>query len=343
MAFLSIAVTSYNRPAELARCLLSIDLPAHYDYEVYVRDDASPKQSIIEEVLNTIHVPNLRHTLSSHNIGYDMNLYSAIRECTGEYVILMSDDDIFCPGSLLQLWNLLIKQGCSIGVSGYIQDDGNQFRLINKEIKHISFKPSAMGRWFYDFILFSGLIINRSSFLELRHCNYVNWIYSQVYYSSVIAAKYGLTYYGITLVRVCGDGENGFGKNDSAGETHRLSDRSTLSSLLNYHLYLFQTLHQVSKTLEIPLFAHFINHYLPRLWLLIIRCYTTEGKEGVLLLRKNYKMLQKAVPKLNQFSVITHTLFAITDIIPDRIGKWLFAGATSASVVTLLKLRKVLT
>ncbi len=91
----SIIIPTFNRCAMLGRAVESARL-AGGDPEVIVVDDASTDATAdVCAGLQHAHVIRLKH-----NVGLAAARNAGIRECTGDFIALLDDDDVRLPGSL---------------------------------------------------------------------------------------------------------------------------------------------------------------------------------------------------------------------------------------------------
>jgi len=100
--FLSICIPSYNRPAELAWLLGSIDSQP-MDLEIVICEDQAPKRMDVRAVVEEFSATSV-YCVNYHenptNLGFDGNLRHLIERARGDYVLFMGDDDRFVPGAL---------------------------------------------------------------------------------------------------------------------------------------------------------------------------------------------------------------------------------------------------
>ena len=101
----------------------------------------------------------------------------------------------------------------------------------------------------YNSVLISGLIFNKKAVaaLKIDKQYFAQAIYTQVYLSTMTVLKdeaYGTAPSGI--LEVGGDGENFFGKNQSATNRDLISDRKQISSDLNYQQFLLRVVDRIS-------------------------------------------------------------------------------------------------
>ena len=110
---LSLCVPTYNRAGLLdqaLRAVLDQITPDMADLvEIVVLDNASPDgtPAVVTRVQADFPRLPLRALRHPQNIGPDANFYEAVKEAQGEYVYLLSDDDILLPGAVARLLSLI--------------------------------------------------------------------------------------------------------------------------------------------------------------------------------------------------------------------------------------------
>ena len=106
---LSLCVPTYNRAALLSqslRAILSQLTPEMAQaVEVVVLDNASPDDTpaVVEEARADFPAAAVRYVRRPENIGADANFCTASAEAAGEFVYLVSDDDVLLPGAVAKL------------------------------------------------------------------------------------------------------------------------------------------------------------------------------------------------------------------------------------------------
>ena len=100
---ISVCIPAYNR-AGVLRDLLDSILTQEFDsYEVVICEDASPQRERIRAVVAALPAEwraRVRYFENPSNLGYDRNLRQVMHKATGEYCLLMGNDDLMCPGAL---------------------------------------------------------------------------------------------------------------------------------------------------------------------------------------------------------------------------------------------------
>ena len=262
---LSIVILSYNRPQEIKRILDNLKGYKYEDIDLIVKDDSSPMQDEIENVVNA-YKPLINFNISFYsnktNLGYDKNLIDAFNITESEYVFLLSDDDFLDGKILFSLIEQLSKRKYKVYFSPY------NFNGVINRCSISNFELNNLHHVIYNSILFSGLIFERKTVLSLNIDSKFlsNCIYSQVYLASKIIynqAEYGFAPKG--LLYVGGDGENFFGKNESAKHKHILYDRNIITANLNYHKFLFTVVEKIALETNIIILDLFKKEYKKRL------------------------------------------------------------------------------
>lgn len=101
---LTIGIPTYNRCQTLKETVISIASEWRNDYgnqiEVIVSDNASTDSTKDIVELDEFKLINGKYFCNEKNLGPDLNFFSCWEKAKGEYVLLLSDDDILLKGSL---------------------------------------------------------------------------------------------------------------------------------------------------------------------------------------------------------------------------------------------------
>lgn len=311
---LSIVVLSYNRPNQIRRILDNfLDAPSG-DFELILKDDRSPKLLEIENIVNQYKDRlkiNFRLYKNEKNMGYDCNLIDAFGIVESEYVFLLSDDDYFIGENINDLLRLLEKGEFDIYFTPYHRD-GAFNRLPPKEGRFDNFSHLI-----YNSILFSGLIFRRDSVLCLdKDMGFLaNCIYSQVYISLLIIFSnnsYGFAPSGLLVLG--GDGENFFGKNESATERALLANREHVAADLNYQAFLLRVIRKIALRTSMKIENDFIVEYKRRLISYGLRA-RSESFSTYMSFMKSY--LKSDIP----FYTLPFFCFIVAFFVPKRVAQ----------------------
>lgn len=144
---ISIAIATYNGEKYLREQLDSIYAQTYKQLEVVVTDDCSTDGtvSILEEYRQKY---GLKYYVNLHNLGFVKNFERAISLCTGDYIALADQDDVWFPGKLFTLLNAMMLCELSnpdkpiiIHHDVYIVDEN----LKNKGLRYINNKGNSSG------------------------------------------------------------------------------------------------------------------------------------------------------------------------------------------------------
>lgn len=242
----SIVVLSYNRPKQIERILKKISSVKYCDFNLIIKDDCSPKLNEIQKIVE-FYAEIVEFDISLYknesNLGYDGNLLDAFNVTNAEYLFLLSDDDYIDGEGVLNLARVLEKRQYKIYFTPYRSGD-----VVNR-IADSGYKFDKFNDVIYNSILFSGLIFDRVAVLDIeKDENFLlNCIYSQVYLASMLVYKYkGFGCMPSNVLHLGGDGENYFGKNESAVDSELLTDRSEVTSNYKYQTLLLKVIERIS-------------------------------------------------------------------------------------------------
>lgn len=122
----SICIPNYNYAKYLGATIQSVLDQSYEDFEIVIADNASTDQSV--DVVRGFSDPRIKLRVNACNVGFAGNLDRAGRMATGDYMILLSSDDLMRPGALSTYAALLEEVGSRRGVvitsSQDVVDDG---------------------------------------------------------------------------------------------------------------------------------------------------------------------------------------------------------------------------
>jgi hypothetical protein len=263
---LSIVVLSYNRPTQIERILNNFIGFCDNRVQLIIKDDISPRIIEIEEIVNDYKKNkldiNLNLVSNKKNLGYDLNLLDSFWAVESDYIFLLSDDDFIRTEFLPDLLNLLSLKIYSVYFTPYFRNGVlNRYNIS-------SYKFNNFVEVIYNSILFSGLIFETNSVkkLKLNRNFLVNSLYSQVFISALLIFQ--LQSFGVmpkNILFVGEDGENFFGKNESATNHNLLSDRTSITADLIYQSFLIEVVKEISNNTNSKIRTMFLIEYKKRL------------------------------------------------------------------------------
>lgn len=315
----SIVVLSYNRPKQIERILEKFIGVENSCFNLIIKDDISPKadeiKNIFEVYKQKLNFEVILHT-NANNLGYDRNLLDSFYITDSEYIFLLSDDDFVDGHEVEKLISVLSKRQYKFYFTPYTDHSIN---FINRDFQYTSktnMELSDFPDFIYNSILFSGLIYHRDTVLtlELDRDFLSNCIYTQVYLAACIAFEtksYGTIPSGV--LHLGGDGDNFFGKNAAAKNSDILSDRSKLSSNLNYQPFLLNVVDKLSQSTDPRINHLFLKEYKKRLisYGLRSRSHGLKCHMGFII-----SYMSSKVP----FFILPFISFLLTIILPSKIA-----------------------
>ena len=147
---LTIAIPTYNRSQFLDINLRSINEQILDTYEseieIIVSDNSANNESeSIVKKYNNLNL-NIKYIHNKSNIGSDCNVAQCFNLAKGKYVHIFCDDDIYSPGALTKILNILRYNDYGMVYArpyGFVNNPDKEFPLIkfgrNKELNNIDF------------------------------------------------------------------------------------------------------------------------------------------------------------------------------------------------------------
>lgn len=152
---ISVALATYNGEKYIREQLESIINQDKKVDEIIVFDDASTDATL--EIINKIKQKNDINIIikkNTNNFGYIKNFRNAIQECSGDYIFIADQDDIWEKNKVSRMIDIMQKNNIDILASDYqmIDESGNvlkenRFRKYNvdKNIKKIKYASLLFG------------------------------------------------------------------------------------------------------------------------------------------------------------------------------------------------------
>lgn len=203
---ISVCIPAYDRPKETLRLLRSVDSAYTDKIEIVICEDKSPEREKIAVVIKEFATDskyNVRYVENAENLGYDRNLQELVRQASGDWIVLMGNDDAFAPGALdrlmdflekninlgyvLRSYQLLYKNGT---VEKFRYYEGNKF-----------FEPGEATylELFRKSVFISGFAIRRELALEHLVGDFDGTLLFQLYLAAEAALKYPTAYFDEVL------------------------------------------------------------------------------------------------------------------------------------------------
>jgi len=105
----SVAMATYNGEAHIEQQLASILAQDYPNLEIIICDDHS-RDGTISILKKFANIPNLILHLNNKNLGYIRNFEKAIALCSGEFIVLCDQDDIWVGNKISRLVSLALER-----------------------------------------------------------------------------------------------------------------------------------------------------------------------------------------------------------------------------------------
>lgn len=131
---ISIAMTTYNGERYLQEQIDSILNQTYSNFELIICDDCSTDSTI--EIISSYNDSRIKLFVNDKNLGFKKNFEKAIKLCTGEYIALSDQDDIWKSNHLEVLYEKINNKELICGNNLLINENG--------ESKNINFFDSNL-------------------------------------------------------------------------------------------------------------------------------------------------------------------------------------------------------
>ncbi|MBK9983467.1 MAG: glycosyltransferase family 2 protein [Saprospiraceae bacterium] len=189
---ISICIPQYNRIKFLLESLRIIEQQEYPHIEIIISDDCSTDETESKILgLSGDYKYRIRYSKNRTNLGYDRNLRKAISLASGEYVIIIGNDDTINPAYNLEELVQFIQMNNypDIGFTNYI-DEGDQYITKRaQETKVLGSGPEMALKYYSCFSFVGGIVIKREVFLKYDTEKYDGSIYTQIYMACMVVAS----------------------------------------------------------------------------------------------------------------------------------------------------------
>jgi glycosyltransferase involved in cell wall biosynthesis len=196
----SICIPQYNRIDFLLKSLSLIEKQTYPAIEVIVSDDCSTDntEQAISDLVPTYKFP-LIYKRNAVNLGYDRNFRQSIELASGDYVIVIGNDDSINPDyDLRKLVGFLETNGMpDLGFCNFLEEStGNTFVERAKTTAVLGTGYLTAMRYYSGFSFVGGLVYKRKAFLEYNTSKHDGSIYAQIYLGCLMISS-GCTLFSI--------------------------------------------------------------------------------------------------------------------------------------------------
>jgi glycosyltransferase involved in cell wall biosynthesis len=135
LPLVSIAMATYNGARFLMQQLDSIAAQTYPNIEIAISDDGSSDETC--DIIKAYRGPHpIRLSSNQRRLGYKDNFISAIERCTGEFIALSDQDDIWEPQKIERLLSEIGDNYLIHGDVTRIDSQGNKIGASERRLRH---------------------------------------------------------------------------------------------------------------------------------------------------------------------------------------------------------------
>ncbi len=220
---LSICIPAYNRAQYLAPLLDSIFSQDYPNLEVVVSEDNSPERLQIAQIVRAYEAQSscsIRYFENEKTQGFDGNVRTLFARATGDYCVMMGNDDLLCPGALNTIGKLLANHpevAVAIRSYGWFYEDPSSVDQIVRYFPETRLFPPGEDTavtFFRRVGVLAGLVLRRKDVLAVSSERFDGSLYYQVYLAAELLLKaHGL--YIAETIAICREGKPDFGQSQA--------------------------------------------------------------------------------------------------------------------------------
>lgn len=98
----SVCVPAYNRPRMMAQLIKTYQNQDYPNRELVISDDSTDDS--VRDVVRSFDDPTIVYSRNPRNIGYCRNFLEALRRATGDYIVVLGDDDLLMSRRCLSVY-----------------------------------------------------------------------------------------------------------------------------------------------------------------------------------------------------------------------------------------------
>ncbi len=190
---ISICIPQYNRIEFLLKSLKIIENQSYGNIEIVISDDCS-SDSTIEEITKISKLYKYPIILSKNEVnrGFDYNYRHSIELSTGDYALVIGNDDSLNGNDSIQKLVDFLKSNKEpeIGFCNCIDErDGNSLLKRAHETKVIGTGAEIALKYYSSFSFVGGLIYKKSAFDKYNTSKHDGSVYAQMYLGCYMIAS----------------------------------------------------------------------------------------------------------------------------------------------------------
>ena len=172
---ISICIPTRNRASLLSKCLEHLSTFTLINFEIIIGDNASTDDTERVAQAFSTEFPAFTYHCHTKDIGFSRNMDAILRMARGEYIYILSDDDLVFENALIEMKNILDTMPSAVAVSGKYLDTMKTkvelTRTYNRE-NVLTFNKGDFLSLAKNFLVCDGHPFMRTGDLFQRHCMY---------------------------------------------------------------------------------------------------------------------------------------------------------------------------
>jgi glycosyltransferase involved in cell wall biosynthesis len=171
MPRITVAIPSYNHEKYIAQAIQSVLDQTCQDFEIIITDDGSSDRTV--DVVKGFTNHRIKLFCFTENRGASAAANNCIRHACGEYVAILSSDDIFFPDKLEKQLNFLDEHEDIAAVFSYakiIDEDGYDIVSADNFYKKIFIQPNRTRFEWLNYFFYHSNALCHPSVLIRREC-----------------------------------------------------------------------------------------------------------------------------------------------------------------------------
>jgi glycosyltransferase involved in cell wall biosynthesis len=169
---LSVCIPAYKRPDLLAGALDSVISSCRSDcIEVLVCDDSPDRQNQRVVMDKALSHPNVRYVHNENRLGLDANIKKCFDEASGDYVLVMGEDDHLTDMALTHILDTLHADNPDVVITNYVYCSNDYKRDIGKPLFDAGMQVTRRGLLgcFYKLGFVGSFVISKRAWSKFSH------------------------------------------------------------------------------------------------------------------------------------------------------------------------------
>ena len=206
---ISVCIPAYNRARFLPPLLESILSQEYENFEVVVCEDCSPEREAIRSEVRRLDRARpgiIRYYENERNLGYDGNLRNLFDKSSGDYCLIMGNDDLMCRGALGIVASAIGRyDNVGVLIRSYAWFDRSPLELSQTvryfpDERFFPAGPETVIAFYRRVGAISGIVIHRAEALKYRTDQFDGTLFYQMHLAANILIDMNGVYLPETLV-----------------------------------------------------------------------------------------------------------------------------------------------